>query len=134
MLDKFGSINLNQHTMDDCNERMNISSMYIVESNVISISAVNMMNVGKIDEKYIDILVKLMHMQDNIFMGKGYIIWCIRNDIHRIRTTDCIALAQPYRRVVLTQLETVKKQIDEWLQEGVVSKSKSEYACTLVVV
>ena len=63
-------------------------------------------------------------------MGKGDRIGCIRNCI---RTTDCIPVAQPYRNVVPTQLEGVKHQIDEWLQEGVVSISESEYTSPLVV-
>ena len=67
-------------------------------------------------------------------MVKGDSIGCIRNGIHRIRTTDCIPVAQPYRRVVPTQLEGVKSQIDEWLREGILSRSESEYASPLVVV
>ena len=59
---------------------------------------------------------------------------CIRNGIHRIITTDFIPVAQPYRRVVPRQLEGVNNQINEWLQDGVVSISESEYASPLVVV
>ena len=54
VLDKCVSINLNQHDIDDCNEIVNISSVYIVETNVRSMPAVNIMNMGKIDEKYMD--------------------------------------------------------------------------------
>ena len=134
VIDKFGSINLNQHRMNEGNKCVNTSSVYIVDSHVINKNEVNMKNVGKIDDKYRDKLVKLIETEDDIFMVKGDSIGCIRNGTHRIRTTDCIPVAQPYRRVVPTQLEGVKSQIDEWLREGIVSRSESEYASPLVVV
>ena len=59
VIDKFGSINLNQHRMNEGNKCVNTSSVYIVDSNVINKNEVNMMNVGKIDDKYRDKLVNL---------------------------------------------------------------------------
>ena len=59
-----------------------------------------------------------MIMQDDIFMEKGDRIGCIRNGINRIRTTDCVPVAQPYRRAVPTQLEGIKNHIYDLSQEA----------------
>ena len=53
---------------------------------------------------------------------------------HNIRTIDTIPVAQPYRRSIPTKVESVKNQIDELYQEGIIVKSNSEYASSLIVI
>ena len=53
---------------------------------------------------------------------------------HMIRTIDDVPVAQPYRRIDRALVGKVKSKIDEWIEEGVIVRSLSEYASPLVVV
>ena len=53
---------------------------------------------------------------------------------HRIRTIDEIPVAQPYRRIIKSLVGDITKQIDEWIEEGVIVKSSSEFVSPLVIV
>lgn len=48
--------------------------------------------------------------------------------------TDDIPVHRPPRRLAPAERVTVAKQIDEWLQEGIIQHSRSQYASPVVVV
>ena len=73
------------------------------------------------------------HYRD-LFVRKGSQLGCANVETHKIWTVDEVPVAQPYRRVVPTEVGPVKMQIEEWCRDGVIVKSKSAYASPLVVV
>ncbi|GFS67515.1 retrovirus-related Pol polyprotein from transposon 17.6 [Trichonephila clavipes] len=52
----------------------------------------------------------------------------------RIILKDDIPVYQPARRLSFSENQDVNKQIDEWLEQGIVRPSSSEYASTIVLV
>ena len=68
-----------------------------------------------------------------IFQVNGHSIG-LTGGTHRIRNIDEVPVAQPYRRIDRASVGNVKSKIDEWIEEGVVVRSHSEYASPLVVV
>ena len=58
-----------------------------------------------------------------LFITKGEPLGWARVGEHNITTVDTIPVAQPYRRIIPTEVESVKNQIDEWYQEGIIVKS-----------
>ena len=76
----------------------------------------------------------MVEAHKELFITKGEPLGWARVGEHHIRTVDTIPVAQPYRRIIPTEVESVKNQIDEWYQEGIIVKSNSEYASPLVVI
>ena len=81
-----------------------------------------------------EILEDILEENRELFITKGEPLGWARVGEHTIRTVDTIPVAQPYRRIIPTEVESVKNQIDEWYQEGFIDKSNSEYASPLVVI
>ncbi|GFU65694.1 transposon Tf2-9 polyprotein [Trichonephila clavipes] len=52
----------------------------------------------------------------------------------RIILKDDIPVYQPARRLSFSENQDVNKQIDEWLEQGIVRPSSSEYASPIVLV
>ena len=76
----------------------------------------------------------LIEYYRDIFVRKGSQLGCANVETHKIWTVDEVPVAQPYRRVVSTEVGPVKMQIQEWCRYGVIVKSKSAYSSPLVVV
>ena len=53
---------------------------------------------------------------------------------HRLRTTDSIPVAQPYRRIPPHQLQEVQEHIKGLLAQNVIVESHSPYAAPVVIV
>ncbi|GFV24768.1 hypothetical protein TNCV_882361 [Trichonephila clavipes] len=51
----------------------------------------------------------------------------------RIVLKDDISVYQSARRLAFSQNQDVNKQIDEWLEQGIVRPSSSEYASPIVL-
>ena len=58
---------------------------------------------------------------------------CIKGVTHRIETSGRPVVSKPYR-VPLHQQETVRKQLNDLCEKGVIEKSESSYASPMVVV
>ncbi|GBL72881.1 hypothetical protein AVEN_198522-1, partial [Araneus ventricosus] len=52
----------------------------------------------------------------------------------RIILKDDVPVYQPARRLSFPEIQAVNKQIDEWLDQGIVRQSSSEYASPIVLV
>ncbi|GBM87663.1 hypothetical protein AVEN_90220-1, partial [Araneus ventricosus] len=52
----------------------------------------------------------------------------------RIILKDDVPVYQPARRLSFPENQAVNKQIDEWLDQGIVRQSSSEYASPIVLV
>ena len=77
---------------------------------------------------------KLTYKYRKIFFLNNDRLASAKVGLHSIRTIDKIPVAQPYRRIIPSQVEAVKNQIVKWEMGGVIVKSNSEYASPLVVV
>ena len=98
-----------------------------VESNSLDVAYIGLKGVFR---KQVE---QLITEYKSIFHVKGNSIG-LAVGTHRIRTIDEIPVAQPYRRIIKSLVGDVKKQIDEWIEEGVVVKSSSEFVSPLVIV
>ena len=85
-------------------------------------------------KEMIEKLEDIIEEHIELFITKGEPLGWERVEEHTIRTVDTIPVAQPYRRIIPTEVESVKNQIDEWYQEGIIVKSNSEYTSPLVVI
>ncbi|GBN90658.1 Transposon Ty3-I Gag-Pol polyprotein, partial [Araneus ventricosus] len=56
------------------------------------------------------------------------------NESMRIILKDDVPVYQPARRLSFPENQAVNKQIDEWLDQGIVRQSSSEYASPIVLV
>ncbi|GFV62562.1 RVP domain-containing protein [Trichonephila clavipes] len=52
----------------------------------------------------------------------------------RIILKDEEPVCQPPRRLAFTERQEVNKQIEEWLNEGIIRPSSAEYASRIVIV
>ena len=73
-------------------------------------------------------LEDIVEEHGELFLTKREPLGWSRVGEHKIRTVDTIPVAKPYRRIIPTEVESVKNQIDEWYQEGIIVKYNSEYA------
>ena len=101
---------------------------------------VNRIESNSIDVVYIGLkggvrkqVEKLITEYKSIFHVNGQSIG-LAVGTHRIRTIDDVPVAQPYRRIYRALVGKVKSKIDEWIEEGVIVRSSSEYASPLLVV
>ena len=106
----------------------NEEGLYVVEINTIKV------NIGCDIKTVREQLEDMVEAHNELFITKGEPLGWARVGEHHIRTVDTIPVAQPYRRIIPTEVESVKNQIDEWYQEGIIVKLNSEYASPLVVI
>ena len=116
---------------------MNIISRYKGENweglDVVEINTIKV-HIGCEIKTVREQLEDMVEAHTELFITKGEPLGWARVGEHHIRTVDTILVAQPYRRIIPTEVESVKNQIDEWYQEGIIVKSNSEYASPLVVI
>ena len=57
-----------------------------------------------------------------------------RVGVNKIRATDNILVPQPYRRIIPTQIDSVKKRIDKWEIAGIIMSCKNGFSSPLLIV
>lgn len=56
---------------------------------------------------------RILQEMEGIFIKEGDMIGCIQEGMHGIRKLDSTPVAQPVRRIIPTQLEQVRTQVNE---------------------
>ena len=79
-------------------------------------------------------LSKLLKKHSEVFAVDDDDLGYTENVRHRIRTTDDIPVAQPYRRIPPSQYQEVKEHIQKLINKSVIQESHSPYASPIVLV
>ena len=78
--------------------------------------------------------IQLVKKNQSIFSKGEYDLGCATAVKHRINTENCAPVRQCLRRQPPCHQEEVDRQLDEWLQQGRIFPSQSEYASNIVIV
>ena len=81
-----------------------------------------------------NIFYNLLRKYSDVFSKHDFDLGCTDLGTHRINLTDDIPIKQPDRRIPPHLIPEVRKILQEWLNQSIISESDSPYASQLVLV
>lgn len=79
-------------------------------------------------------LQQLLIKHADVFIQEGDELGYTETFKHRIPTTDCVPVSQPFRRIPPTQYREVKDHIQKLLEDDIIQESHSPFASPVVIV
>ena len=76
----------------------------------------------------------LLREYRDVFSKHDFDLGCTDLGMHKVNLTDDIPIKQPDRRIPPHLVPEVKKILQEWLNQGIISESESPFASQLVLV